>query len=86
MVAPTGYPDTMLDRKTNEETGGQLNIFLQGFAKIFENFSVKPRVFKSFVSKIKGKTLGNTFNAQAEIPLKVCFIYISGKIIMFIIK
>ena len=64
----------MLVMKTYEETGGVLKSLLQGFLKRFENFSTMPSEVKTFVKKIKGRTLGRTLKAQADIPLSVTFI------------
>jgi hypothetical protein len=74
----------MLVRKTREEEEGVLKSFLQGFSMNLVNLSMLPIEVKILTKKMKGKTLGNTLKAQADMPFKVASIYTDGKITMFI--
>lgn len=82
ILAPIGYPDIELIKNTYAEIGGVLKSFWQGFLNIKEIFSVIPVNDNILVKKIKGKTLGNTFNAHALIPSNVFCIYSDGEIII----
>ena len=68
----------MLVKNTREEDAGVLKSFWQGTLNIFVNFSRILRDVNNLIKKIKGRTLGNTLNAQADIPSRVLDIYKDG--------
>ena len=68
----------MLIKNTYDDIPGVLKSFFVTGLKIFEIFSTKLKLVKSFVKNKKGKRAGTTFVSQTFVPFKKLCMYFAG--------